>query len=102
MEERGMRELVRVLRLIWFMFIFYWISLAIYAVLGLYTSAASIALIVNGTCILLLNDYEFGSTYWSVRSDVLRMCCCCCGLMCGFWCGERKYSMHHPREGDDD
>lgn len=94
-EHNGVKELTRVLRLIWFMFIFYWLNVLLYVFLGLYTSSASIALVANATCILLLNDYEFSSTYWSIRSSLSRCCCFCCIVWCHLWCGQRKYSIDH-------
>eukprot|EP01084_Bolivina_argentea_P312705 541391_1 len=99
-EQKGMRELIRVLRLIWFMFIFYWLNVLLYVFVGLYTSPASIALIVNSTCILLLNDYEFSKIYWSIRTDITKVFCCFCIVMCGLWCGQRKYSLQFVDDGD--
>ena len=101
-EQNGVRELVRVLRLIWFMFIFYWINVLLYVFLGLYTSSASIALVINATCILLLNDYEFSSTYWSIRSSISMCFCWCCIIGCGCWFGQRKYSIQQFMDQYDD
>jgi len=94
-EHNGIKELTRVLRLIWFMFIFYWLNVLLYVLFGLYTSSASIALVANATCILLLNDYEFSSNYWAVRSSISRCVCFCCIVWCHIWCGQRKYSIDH-------
>merc|ERR1711933_713436 len=86
----------RVLRLVWIMFIMYWLNLLLVVLLGLYENVSCLTLIVSSTCIVLMNDYEFGSSYWKIRGAMCDVCsdlCCICSrtYCCNdCFCGEEK------------
>ena len=50
-EYNGVKELVRVLKLIWFMLLFYWLNICVYVYSGLYVITSSIWVIGYSTCI---------------------------------------------------
>ena len=95
-EYKGIREQKRVLRLIWIMLICYWVNILLIVFFGLFENVSCLTLMVSSTCMILFNDYEFGSTYWKFRKSICRMggsLCCLCGktYVCDdCFCGEEK------------
>eukprot|EP01084_Bolivina_argentea_P282017 482655_1 len=92
-EIRGIREQKRVLQIIWIMLIFYWLNILL--------NISCLTLIISSTCIVLMNDYEFGSTYWQCRTFICNtgscLCCICNRIyfcnnyFCGScFCGQQK------------
>ena len=95
-EFQGIREQKRILRLIWIMMICYWINILLIVFFGLFENVSCLTLMVSSTCMILLNDYEFGSTYWKFRKIICRIggsLCCLCRktYVCNdCFCGEEK------------
>ena len=94
-ECEGIQEQKRILRLVWIMLICYWINILLVIFLGLFENVSCLTLMVSSTCMILLNDYEFGSTYWKYRKFVCAfggcLCCLCQTYLCNdCFCGKEK------------
>ena len=95
-EYRGIQEQKRVLRLVWIMLICYWLNILLVVFFGLFENVSCLTLMVSSTCIILLNDYEFGSTYWKFRKIICKiggyLCCLCQKTYCcnDCFCGTEK------------
>eukprot|EP01083_Nonionella_stella_P094145 264058_1 len=100
-EWRGIAEQKRVLRLIWIMIIAYWTSVLLFITFGLLESVSCFTMMISATCIVLFNDYEFGSTYWQYRRCVCGigsyLCCVCRRTYCcnECFCGDEKLHTDH-------
>eukprot|EP01084_Bolivina_argentea_P047630 87791_1 len=95
-EFRGIREQKRVLQLVWIMLICYWLNILLIIFFGLFENVSCLTLMISTTCIVLMNDCEFGSTYWEFRKYICRigacLCCVCKRTYCcnDCFCGQEK------------